>query len=72
MKPRLKTPPGSVLPLLIFERLEKAGADARGRADFVPRDAAQFALSLQTFAKSRIYSCQPVAHLDDLGHTRRA
>ena len=50
-KPRLNTPPGSLLPFLVFQGFQEAGADARGRSNLFQCDFAKLALTLQTFSE---------------------
>src|ERR1700676_1460602 len=43
---------GEFLPLFVFEGFKKARTDARGRSDFLQRNFAHLAFTLQAFAKS--------------------
>ena len=42
---------GEFLPLFVFEGFQEARADARGRGEFLQRNFAHLALTLQAFAK---------------------
>ena len=44
---------GELVPLLIFQRFQESGADARRRRNLVQRNAAHFALAPEAIAKTR-------------------
>ena len=48
------------LPLFVFQCFQEARADARGRGDFVQRDAAHFSLAFQGLPKSALGHCGKV------------
>src|SRR5208283_5275574 len=51
-KPTVENATGKLLPLLVFERFEKARANTRAYGHFLERNFTQLALALESFAKS--------------------
>jgi hypothetical protein len=51
-KPAIENSTGHLIPLFVFERVQKSSPNARGGTDFVQRYAAHLAFAAQMLAES--------------------